>query len=186
MSSILISDQYKRMQEHLHETTVYGTASIEKAPTVAKMMNNLGVTKLLDYGCATRCNLFKTLTNDRLVDHKFQYIPYDPAVDKYADRPDPAEMVACIDVLEHIEPDLLDNVLNDLERVTECIGFFSVHCGPAGKVLQDGRNAHLIQKPPEWWLPKIWERFELQNFAKTEQGFDVVVMARGVNSIGSH
>lgn len=184
MSSILISESYKKQQEHLHETQVYGTASIEKAPMVAKLMNNLGVSKLLDYGSSKLCNLFKTLTEDRLVEHKFQYIPYDPAVEKYAETPEPAEMVACIDVLEHIEPELLDNVLNDLERVTECIGFFSIHCGPAGKVLQDGRNAHLIQKPMEWWLPKLWERFEVQNFAKTEQGFDVVVMARGIN--GSH
>lgn len=181
MSSILISDSYKKQQEHLHETTTYGTASIEKAPTVAKIMNNLGVTKLLDYGCSRLCNLFKTLTEQRLVDHKFQYIPYDPAVERYADRPEPTEMVACVDVLEHIEPELLDNVLNDLERVTEVVGFFSVHCGPAAKILQDGRNAHLIQMPPEWWLPKLMERFEVQTFAKTEQGFDVVVMARGIN-----
>lgn len=181
MSSILISDGYRKQQEHLHETQVYGTASIEKAPTVAKIMNNLGISKLLDYGSSKLCNLFKTLTNERLVTHKFQYMPYDPAVEKYADRPDPAEMVCCIDVLEHIEPDLLDNVLNDLERVTEAVGFFTVHCGPAAKVLQDGRNAHLIQKPPEWWLPKIMERFELQNFARTESGFDVIVYARGMS-----
>lgn len=185
MSSILISPEYRKQQEHLHETQVYGTASIEKAPTIAKIMNAFGVTKLLDYGSSALCNLFKTMTEQRLVDHKFQYIPYDPAVAKYAERPEPAEFVACVDVLEHVEPELLDNVLNDLERVTECMGFFSVHCGPAGKVLQDGRNAHLIQQPPEWWLPKIWERFELQNFAKTEQGFDVVVVARGINH-GSH
>jgi len=33
--------------------------------------------------------------------------------------------------------------------------------GPAGKVLSDGRNAHLIQKPLSWWLPKLCERFEI-------------------------
>lgn len=185
MSSILISESYKKQQEHLHETTTYGTASIEKAPVVAKIMNNLGVTKLLDYGSSKLCNLAKTINEGRLVDHAFTYIPYDPAVERFSERPEPTEMVACIDVLEHIEPDLLDNVLNDLERVTEVVGFFSVHCGPASKVLQDGRNAHLIQKPPEWWLPKIIERFELQTFARTPNGFDVVVFARGINTLSN-
>lgn len=179
--SFLITPEYKKQQEHLHETTVYGTASIEKAPTVAKIMNNLGITKLLDYGCSKLCNLARTINEGKLVQHAFTYIPYDPAVERFSERPEPAEMVACIDVLEHIEPELLDNVLNDLERVTEAVGFFSVHCGPAGKVLQDGRNAHLIQMPPEWWLPRILERFELQNFARTEKGFDVVVYAKGMS-----
>jgi hypothetical protein len=180
MSSILISEGYKKQQEHLHENTVYGTASIEKAQTVAKIINNLGVTHVLDYGSGSMCNLVKTIHEGRLVTHAFRYQPYDPAVPRFADSPVPAEMVCCIDVLEHIEPELLDNVLNDLERLTEAVGFFSVHCGPAAKVLQDGRNAHLIQMPPEWWLPKILERWELQNFARTEQGFDVIVYARGM------
>lgn len=33
--------------------------------------------------------------------------------------------------------------------------------GPAGKVLSDGRNAHLIQKPTSWWLTRIVRRFEV-------------------------
>lgn len=180
MSSVLISSDYREQQEKLHENPNYGVASIEFADTVAKMVNEMGVTNLLDYG-AGKCRLMQTINEKHLVKHAFQYIPYDPAVPRFADPPEPAEMVCCIDVLEHIEPDLLDNVLNDLERLTEAVGFFTVHCGPAAKVLSDGRNAHLIQMPPEWWLPKIMERFELQNFAKTEQGFIVVVMARGIN-----
>lgn len=184
MSSILISEEYRAQQKHLHETTAYGTASIGMAPLVAEIVNAMGVTHLLDYGSGSMCNLMKTINEKRLVKHSFKYQPYDPAVQRFADAPVPAEMVACIDVLEHIEPELLDNVLNDLERLTEIVGIFSVHTGPAVKVLPDGRNAHLIQRPMEWWLPKIWERFEIQNFARTENGFHVVCLARGVN--GSH
>lgn len=83
---------------------------------------------------------------------------------EYAGDPIPSEMVTCIDVLEHIEPELLENVLDHLEEMTEMVLFASVHTGPAGKTLSDGRNAHLIQESPEWWLPKIMERFELQSF----------------------
>ena len=71
-------------------------------------------------------------------------------------------MVTCIDVLEHIEPEYLEDVLDHLEELTEVVLFASIHTGPAGKTLDDGRNAHLIQKPMEFWLPKIWERFAIQ------------------------
>jgi hypothetical protein len=84
-------------------------------------------------------------------------------------------MVCCIDVLEHIEPALLDNVLDDLKRVTQRIGVFTVCCEEAKKFLSDGRNAHLIVQPAEWWLPRIMERFELHMFQKRPDGFMVLV-----------
>ena len=86
--------------------------------------------------------------------------------------------MACIDVLEHIEPELLDNVLDDLQRVVLHVGVFTVHTGAALKVLADGRNAHLIQRSPAWWLPKFMERFELVAFNRMPQGFWVGVEAR--------
>ena len=87
-------------------------------------------------------------------------------------------MVACIDVLEHIEPLYLDSVLDDLKRLAEGIAFLSVHTGPAIKVLSDGRNAHLIQQPMEWWLPKIWERFDIQTVQIMDNGFFVIGTAK--------
>ena len=89
--------------------------------------------------------------------------------------PAPCRFVACIDVLEHIEPHLLDNVLDDLQRVTAGVGVFTVHTGAALKVLPDGRNAHLIQQPPEWWLPRFMERFDLMTFNRMPMGFWVGV-----------
>jgi hypothetical protein len=100
---------------------------------------------------------------------------YDPAVPGWDEKPDSAQLVCSIDVLEHIEPELIDNVLDDLQGLVEFFGFFTIHTGPAKKVLSDGRNAHLIQEGPEYWLPKLLERFELQAFQKTPNGFYVLV-----------
>jgi hypothetical protein len=33
--------------------------------------------------------------------------------------------------------------------------------GPAGKVLEDGRNAHLIQESSSWWLRKLVKYFDI-------------------------
>ena len=81
---------------------------------------------------------------------------------------------------QHIEPALIDNVLDDLKRVVTGVGTFTVHTGPAVKHLPDGRNAHLIQQPAAWWLPKILDRFELGMYNRLElerglTGFWVVV-----------
>lgn len=172
---MLISEHYRAQQKHLHDTTEYGTASAQYAPMVCKLINQHKITKVLDYGAGSRLTLIRAINELRKVDHAFNYVPYEPAVPDFAKEPEPAEMVTCIDVLEHIEPDFLDNVLNDLKRVTEKVGFFTVSCVPAQKTLPDGRNAHLIQEPPEWWLPKITDRFTLQTFQRVPGGFIVLV-----------
>jgi hypothetical protein len=46
--------------------------------------------------------------------------------------------------------------------------------GPAAKVLADGRNAHLIQKPSSWWLPRIAQRFEVKHLQSHQ------MMGRGI------
>lgn len=172
---MLISEEYRAQQQKLHSAGNYGTASIKYAPLVSEVVNKLEITHLLDYGCGSMCNLGKHLK----VDHKLKYQAYDPGVEKFAGAPVPAEMVACIDVLEHIEPENLDAVLDHLQELTEAVGLFTVHTGPAAKVLDDGRNAHLIQKPMEWWLPKFMERFELHTAQVTgDYAFHVIVYAK--------
>ncbi len=168
----LISEEYRRMQEELHRNPNYGVASVQYAPMVAEVIQQVGATELLDYG-AGKGRLGETLKT--LMPDPPQIRHYDPARPEWAVTPQPAPFVACIDVLEHIEPDLLDNVLDDLHRVTAGHGFFTVHTGPAVKILADGRNAHLIQQPPAWWLPKFLSRFDLVVFQRMPQGFWVVV-----------
>ena len=173
--SALISDEYRKMQETLHQDPNYGVASVDYAPMVADVLKQLRPAEMLDYG-AGKGRLGETLKT--LMPNPPRIRHYDPARPEWAATPQPCAFVACIDVLEHIEPDLLDNVLDDLRRVTTGYGVFTVHTGPAVKVLSDGRNAHLIQQPPDWWLPKFMSRFELAMFQKMPQGFWVVVQAQ--------
>lgn len=175
----LISDDYRRQQEQMHATYEYGTASKYYAPLVARVVNQYQVDRMLDYG-AGRGNLLKTLKEQQLLERALKVQHYDPAVEEWSIDPDPCEMVSCIDVLEHVEPHLIDNVLDDLQRVTQRIGAFSVSTEPAKKVLPDGRNAHLIQEDAQWWLPKLMERFELHVFQRSPDGFFVLVHARVV------
>lgn len=171
-TNALITEQYRQMQQMLHENPGYGVASVRYAPKVAEVVRAYQIRELLDYG-AGKGRLGEEL--EWLVPWQLQVHHYDPGVPAWSAAPAPCNFVACIDVLEHIEPALLDNVLEDLKRVTLAMGLFTVHTGPAAKVLPDGRNAHLIQEPPRWWLPRLLERFELLQFTGMPQGFSVLV-----------
>ena len=167
---MLISSEYRQEQEHLHENPDYGVASVSFAPIVSDLISALEIDEMLDYG-AGKGRLARSIRPDR----KVLVAMYDPAVDDYSETPDPSEFVTCIDVLEHIEPEFLDSVLDDLQRLTISYGFFTVHTGAAIKLLRDGRNAHLTQEDYTWWMPKLWSRFHIHQMTHTPNGFSVLV-----------
>lgn len=169
-----ISPAYLVLQQELHKNPNYGVASLGVAPIVKQIMQRCGAKSLSDYG-AGKCNLRKGLQQAGVTD--FDYFPYDPAFPEYGE-PRPADLVCCIDVLEHIEIDFLPAVLEDLSRITQKFGFFSIATGPAIKVLSDGRNAHLIQKPTSWWLPRLCEFFEIADLQRRSNDFYVVTEPR--------
>jgi hypothetical protein len=161
----VITEPYRRLQQELHQNPNYGVASIHFAPFVQQLAQALKATSISDYG-AGKQNLRVALERAGV---QIDYRPYDPAFPDYG-GPRAADLVCCIDVLEHIEPHLLDNVLDDLARITVRHGLFSM--------LADGRNAHLIQKPSSWWLPRLCERFEIQMLRPEPGGFCVLVAPR--------
>lgn len=166
----LITPGYRAEQERLHSMGNYGTASLEFGEVVSGLVNRLSCMSVLDYGCGSMQNLLHVLRPD----HEIRYQGYDPGVEQFADEPESADLVVCIDVLEHIEPDLLENVLDHLRDLSPKWSFMTVHTGPARKTLSDGRNAHLIQQPPVWWLPKFFARWDVRQFQATKSGFSVL------------
>ncbi len=170
-----ITDAYRAEQQLLHRNPRYGVASIGYAPLVAALLKIGGCRSLSDYG-AGKCNLKHAL---RLREGgPVAYQPYDPAFPDYGPAR-PADLVTCIDVLEHIEPELLDGVLDELSGMTRKLALLTVHTGPAKKVLSDGRNAHLIQQPPSWWVKRLDDRVEVLHVQAVRKGFFVIAGARG-------
>src|SRR5512132_1834672 len=141
---MLISEEYRQAQAEVHKNSGYGQASVDLAPAVAEVIRRDRIEEMLDYG-AGKGRLGEEL--EWLVPWPLRIHRYDPAIPEWSAAPEPCAFVACIDVLEHIEPQLLPNVLDDLRRVTAGTGLFTVATGPAMKKLPDGRNAHLIQQP---------------------------------------
>lgn len=168
----LITPTYQAEQARLHsERDDYGVASVQFAPIVSSLISRLEVDTVLDYGCG-KGRLATALEPKRTIEIEM----YDPAVPRFMDAPGPAELVVCIDVLEHIEPELLDNVLDHIKQLAREYVFLTIHTGPAVKVLSDGRNAHLIQQGARWWLPKLLDRWGLME-AKTV-GHGIIFIGR--------
>lgn len=94
----------------------------------------------------------------KAIGERFPIAEYDPAIPGKDETPEPAELVICTDVLEHIEPVHLNAVLRELARLSQRKLFFNIALREASKTLPDGRNTHLIVKPAEWWREKL-ERF---------------------------
>ena len=159
------------MQVLLHQDPNYGVMSIGMAPMVLDLAQNIRAKSISDYG-AGKCNLRKRMK--KISNLKFDYRPHDPAFPEYG-KPRDADLVCCIDVLEHIEINFLDNELSDLVRITRKLGLFTTHTGLIMKVLSDERNARLTQKPSSWWLPLLCNYFSIKELKSSETGFLVIV-----------
>lgn len=160
---MLISEQYRELNAQKHRTSpVYGSYGDRLAEFVRKLAKDIGATSILDYGCGKR-QLEKALG--------FAINNYDPAIPGCEASPEPADLVICADVLEHVEPECLENVLDDLVRVTKEKLILMIDTAPANKHLPDGRNAHQIIEPMRWWMPKILQRWELEKLENKQSQF---------------
>lgn len=157
-----ISAEYREQNKKLHETNEhYGVSSAKWGNEIKQLAGMFKVESILDYGCG-KGELRYAL--GLMVLSAVDYREYDPAIEGKDAIPEPADLVVCTDVLEHIEPEYLDAVLDDLQRLTKKSLFITVDTRPAKKTLADGRNAHLIQETEVWWLPKLMQRFRLLSF----------------------
>lgn len=142
----LTSAPYRQQLAQLHRKRSWG-AGAKHAEAVEAFATALEAETLLDYGCG-EAKLAAALP-------AFKWQNYDPGVMAHAKMPKPADLVVCTDVLEHVEPTKLTAVLDHLWRLTARAAYFVISTKPAIAVLPDGRNAHLVVEPSEWWLTKL-------------------------------
>ena len=152
---MLISPAYRAMNAEMHrQREDYGKSGHLFAEAVQGVIDaDPGIVTALDYGCGK--GTLKGLVPGVI------WSEYDPAIPGKDADPMRADLVACTEVLEHVEPECLDTVLHHLNRLTGRICIMSVAFDPAAKSLPDGRNAHLIVKPREWWDKKLAAYFEV-------------------------
>lgn len=170
--SILISKTYQDMLKKQHKNDKswnnYSWALKDSLPKILDLVKENSPEIILDYGSGSAGG-FSSLSGLENV------LSYDPAIVEFSKNNKPSDFVICIDVLEHIEPDFLENVLKDLSNVVKNKAFFSIANTKAASILNDGRNAHLIVETFEWWKNKLEEKFNIiESYTKRSNSFFIL------------
>lgn len=153
----LISPEYKRLNAKKHSDDAnFGTRGTKHVAAIVSLLQGYGINNFLDYGCGKN-----ELAESFPAEAKYTIQSYDPCIEKHSKRPEAADLLVCTDVLEHVEPEYLDNVLADIASLTKQYAYFNISTEPAMKTLADGRNAHLIVQPWQCWAEKLREHFTL-------------------------
>lgn len=158
-SKMLYTNEYKEQLILKHKQQHWGGGVASKSNVIYAHALGLGVNKILDYGCGA--GDFKKAMKSDPWKSKFEISEYDPGIHGKDELPNVHDYVVCVDVLEHIEPECLNDVLAHLALLMRVGGYFLISTVPAFQNLPDGRNAHLIIEPAEWWEKKLSEKFEL-------------------------
>lgn len=181
----MITPEYQEQLKSLHSSSkAFGNKAVIPEE-VTLLIEKYQVESILDFGCG-KGHMVLALKE------KYPTIAvygFDPGTESFDNLPEKVDMIFSFDVLEHIEPELLDQTLLDLAQRTNKVMYHLIACHPAKKNLSDGRNAHLIVETPEWWKQKLqtvlnWKMYNdnvvvyesVKGRPSTQQGvqFDVV------------
>jgi hypothetical protein len=157
------TDKYAALQREMHETTTYGVWGAHNVELVSRSVLSVRCemkrpVSLLDYGCGSGAlgESVQAVFRDAKVTN------YDPFHPKWRDLPEPQEehdITTCCDVMEHVEIQCIDNTLKWIADRTRYIAIFEIGTEDAEKVLPDGRNAHITQRPLGWWITRLTKYF---------------------------
>ena len=159
-----ITKEYRRLNKQVHEEVSFGCSGYRWVRWVLGMIAQHDVKTMLDYGCGRGSlkhhltKYIKETSGKKDKGEEFFLRQYDPCIKAWAAEPKPADLVTCTDVLEHVEPDCIDEVIDHIFSLAEKATFMSICLRPAGQHLPDGRNAHLLIMPKDWWMAKLTER----------------------------
>ena len=149
----------------------YGHLSAYKDPLNAKKHLNIDnavklvnvskrkIRSILDFGCG-KGGLIKQLRTN--LDSDIMVEGYDPGLKEHSHGLSrDYDLITCIDVLEHIDRCKIDETLTRIKRHCNGIFFYCIDLIPAVKQLNDGRNAHILLAPPDWWFGQITSHFSM-------------------------
>jgi hypothetical protein len=150
-----ITQETVALYRKLHLNPLYGIEGRKRKDVVIKLAESLKTRSVMDYGCG-KSALAASLP--------FPIWEYDPAIPGKDAVPRPADLVLCFNVLECVEPDMMDNVLGDLTRCSKVCVFAIIE-------IQNDHNK-------EWWSAKLREFFKIATILQSGNELHCVLEPR--------
>jgi 2-polyprenyl-3-methyl-5-hydroxy-6-metoxy-1,4-benzoquinol methylase len=149
-----ISSDYRAQLEVMHKSHKrWGDSAPRWALRVLDVIHEYKPLSVLDYG-AGKGALKVAMINYGVTEH-IDWREYDPAIPSMAAEPERADVVVCLDVLEHVEFTKIAAVLRHLCSLTAKACFIVVNTRASRAVLPDGRNAHISVRDAVWWRAQL-------------------------------
>ena len=167
-------DQLKQMHNQPEKKLGFGTQPPGKLVEILKNSQSLSV---LDFGCGKG----EILSQVQKLFPKKQIMGYDPGVEVFSHYPLGIDFIYSVDVLEHVEPEFIDEVLRKLVNEGEH-QYHLIACCPAKKNLPDGRNCHLIIEQPNWWIKKFNKIIAGRADVLYTNSFDIITKRGRINT----
>ena len=157
----LISKEYKNKIIEKHKKGHWGGNVEKRIPDlILKYMNLSRAKSILDYGSGY--GAFKEAMQGLPGDMSIH--EYEPGVPGKDQDPPVCDATVCFDVLEHIEPSKIDNVLKHIYDKTRFWAILHICTIPSRNTFPDGKNLHLIIEDSAWWVKKFlgyWNVLEI-------------------------
>jgi len=149
----MISQEYKAELESTNGKLWVGTRAWHKCRfDILDLIDRLDIESVLDFGAAEG-TLGAWLLEQR---PDLEVWAYEPRRPEWAEMPPvPVDLVVSTDVLEHVEPELVEATLEQIADIATKAQYHCISCRKAGARLPSGRNAHLTVNPPEWWAKQL-------------------------------
>lgn len=141
---------------HATRKVYSGKGILKHAVRIFELADEIDARSMLDFGCGKGGAYGPDVAPSIEGTLGFPVTKYDPAVPEFSAEPQGKfDLVVCCDVLECVPEGDIDYMVQRLGDLTAKALFVTVATFPSKKTLPDGRNAHLTQKPEEWWMERF-------------------------------
>lgn len=142
----MISNKHKTLLKEINGENLSFGIYDKIDPTLSELVKSTSPKTICDFGCGKGMLLKKMQTTYPDID----IWGYDPGTVSYDTKFVPADVVYTTDVLDHIEPEFINENLKLISDNSK-YQYHKIIFGPSKYTYSNGENTRLLQKNFDWW-----------------------------------